>query len=158
MRTTRSLAKYELCNLQDAVTLLLKKESKETLRSCLRRNEALIQGEIPSLPRPLIVHSDDQRDHFPSLNNQCVYIHFPWPTVHVNNCKAVVKQSNHRESDSIYLPYSINIGLKISIESKHVLCTEETSQTENKFKVANCGVENLEHQSWQLNCPKVSLK
>ena len=40
-------AKYEFCNLQDAVTLL--KESKETLHY-LRRNEALIRGEIPSLP------------------------------------------------------------------------------------------------------------
>lgn len=40
-------AKYELCNLQDAVLLL-----KETLQY-LRRNEALIRGEIQSLPRSL---------------------------------------------------------------------------------------------------------
>ena len=43
-------AKCELCNLnclKDAVTLF--KESKETLHY-LRRNEALIRGEIPSLP------------------------------------------------------------------------------------------------------------
>ncbi|PFX13699.1 TNF receptor-associated factor 6-A [Stylophora pistillata] len=40
-------AKYELCNLRDAVTLL-----KETLQYLLRK-EALIRGEIQSLPRSL---------------------------------------------------------------------------------------------------------
>ena len=47
-------AKYELCNLQDVVTL--HKESKETLHY-LRRNEALIQSEIPSLPTFSMTHS-----------------------------------------------------------------------------------------------------
>ena len=40
-------AQYQLCNLQEAVTLL-----KETL-NYLRRNEALIRDEVPSLPRTL---------------------------------------------------------------------------------------------------------
>ena len=67
-----------------------------------------------------------KRDHFLSLYNQCVYIHFPCSTLHINNSQnrlhrlmetsSKLKSSRIivRQTDNINLPNSKNTGLKIS--------------------------------------------
>ena len=93
-----------------------------------------------------------KRDYFLSLYNQCVYIHFPCPTLHINNwqnslyrlmetsskaCRIIVKQT-----DAMNHEY---YGLK-SIEVNMYRCADEKiCNTENKVTVANCDVENLDH-------------
>ena len=101
-----------------------------------------------------------KRGHFLSLYNQCVYIHSPCPTLHVNNwqnkwlhhlmetSRKAVELSWDRQITSIYQTPKIQ---DLKYRSKHVRCEDEKiSKTENKVKVANCDVENLDHQNWQL--------
>ena len=69
-----------------------------------------------------------KRDHFLSLCNQCVYIHFPCPTLHVNNWQnwlhrlmetssKAVESSWDRQITSIYLTPKIQ---DLKYRSKHV--------------------------------------
>ena len=100
-----------------------------------------------------------KRDHFLSLYNQFVYIHFPCPTLHVNNWQnwlhrlmetssKAVDLSWDRQITSIYLTPKIQ---DLKYRSKHVRYADERiSKTENKVTVANCDVENLDHQNRQL--------
>ena len=98
-----------------------------------------------------------KRDHFLSLYNQCVYIHFPCPTLHINNWQnwfhrlmetssKAVESLWDRQKASVYLTPKIQ-GLKY--RSKRC-ADEKIRKTENIFTVANCGTDNLDHQNWQL--------
>ena len=51
-----------------------------------------------------------------------------------------------RQTDNINLPNSKNTGLKIS-KSTCMMGGRKISKTENKVTVANCDVENLDHQN-----------
>ena len=97
-------------------------------------------------------------DHFLSLYNQCVYIHFQCPTLHTNNwhnwlhclmetSSKAVESSWDRQIASVYLTPKIQ---DLKYRSKHVPMRRRISKTENKVTVAYCDVEDLDHQNWQL--------
>ena len=100
-----------------------------------------------------------KRDHFLTLYNQFDYIHFPCPSLHINNWQNwlhrlketssnAVESSRDRQITSVYLTPKIQ---DLKYRSKLDRCADEKiSKTENKVTVAYCVVENLDHQNWQL--------